>query len=153
MEYNAKGWGVTNERSGTDYRIWGPVRGLEPQKKLKTNGRTSQLVDQFGPEGRVGENKCGKSASWETFGLIKDQVTAVSKVQDCWASLLRPASPFLIAGILAVAKIWSKLIYEQQCSSHSPCNSGQAVFSRWNLSNSGKQWQTVAPTWNSCDPE
>ena len=59
------------------------MRGLEPQKKLKTNGRTSRLVDQFGPEGRVGENNRGKSASWETFGFIKDQVTAVSKVRDC----------------------------------------------------------------------
>ena len=74
---------MTNERSGTDHRICGPVRGLEPQKNLKTNVLISQLLNQFGPEGRVGENKSGKSASWETFGLIKDQVTAVSKIRDC----------------------------------------------------------------------
>ena len=36
---------------------------------------------------------------------------------------------FLIPSILAVAKIWSKLIYEQQCRSHSKCDSGLAVFS------------------------
>ena len=49
-----------NERPGSDHVTWGPMRGLE--KNLRGRGhpttrrRTLRLLDQLGPEGRVGDN-------------------------------------------------------------------------------------------------
>ena len=59
---NKKGGGMlTNERPQTDHVIRGPMRGLKKNcmgrgHRQQADGRTSQLLDQLGPEGRVGEN-------------------------------------------------------------------------------------------------
>ena len=79
-----------------------------------------------------------------------NKITAVSKVQDCWADLplkelLTPSSPLLIPGILTVANTRPKITYEHQCSFHWQCKSDLAIFSLV------KQCETVAPAWNSCE--
>ena len=55
--------GLTNERPQTDHVITGPMRGLEKNRMGRGHGdntRTSRLVDQLGPEGRVGEKSLGR---------------------------------------------------------------------------------------------
>ena len=57
------GGGLTNERPQTDHVITGPMRGLkkiawegDKQTQTHTDRQALRLLDQLGPEGRVGEN-------------------------------------------------------------------------------------------------
>ena len=51
-------WRTASWRPGSDHLTWGPMRGLKKNnmKRGQTDRHTSQLLDQLGPEGRVGEN-------------------------------------------------------------------------------------------------
>ena len=63
-------WGLTNARPGSGHVIWEPMSGgfaplgllhekgtSEKQTDKQTDKHTSRLLDQLGPEGRVGENR------------------------------------------------------------------------------------------------
>ena len=66
---------LTNERPGYGHVICEPMRGFEKKYtrwRTPTDGRTWQLYDQLGPEGRVGE-KWSKQSKDSFFFKSKDK--------------------------------------------------------------------------------